>query len=162
MALFGEKYGDVVRTVKMGDFSLELCGGTHLPRTSAAGLCRIVSEGGVSANMRRIEAYTGALALTHDREQKARLRDTAQHSRHAAGQCLSAAEKMRARVRELERQLQQAQQKMASASAGDLLSGAVEVNGIKLLATRAPQGLNADALRNFADQLAQKSTALLF
>ncbi len=161
MALFGEKYGDVVRTVKMGDFSLELCGGTHLQSTSAAGLCRIVSEGGVSANIRRIEAYTGTMALTHDRDTETRLRATAHILGTQPDNVYHAAEKMRNRVRELERQLQQAQQKMASASAGDLLSGAVEVNGIKLLATRAPQGLNADALRNLADQLAQKSNGVV-
>ncbi len=161
MALFGEKYGDIVRTVKMGDFSLELCGGTHLPNTSSTGLCRIISEGGVSANIRRIEAYTGTLALTHDRETQTRLRTAAQILGTQPDNIVGATEKMRARVKELERQLQQAQQKVASASAEDLLSGAVEINGVKLLATRAPQGLNTDALRNLADQLAQKSNGVV-
>jgi alanyl-tRNA synthetase len=156
MALFGEKYGDVVRTVKMGDFSLELCGGTHLQTTSAAGLCRIVSEGGVSANTRRMVALTGQAALRHDRDREIALRETAKHLGAQPDNVVGAAEKLRQRVRELERQLQQAQQKMASASAGDLLSGAVEINGVKLVATRAPQGLSANALRDLADQLAQK------
>jgi alanyl-tRNA synthetase len=161
MALFGEKYGDVVRTVRMGDFSLELCGGTHLSITSAAGLCRIVSEGGVSANIRRIEAYTGALALSHDRETESRVRGIAQLLGTQPDNVVGATEKLKGRVRELERQLQQAQQKMASASADDLLQGAIEIKGVKLLATRAPQGLNADALRNLADQLAQKSNGVV-
>ncbi|HEY0072627.1 MAG TPA: alanine--tRNA ligase, partial [Abditibacteriaceae bacterium] len=161
MALFGEKYGDVVRTVRMGDFSLELCGGTHLSITSAAGLCRIVSEGGVSANIRRIEAYTGALALSHDRETESRVRGIAQLLGTQPDNVVGATEKLKGRVRELEKQLQQAQQKMASASAEDLLQGAVEIKGVKLLATRAPQGLNADALRNLADQLAQKSNGVV-
>lgn len=156
MALFGEKYGDVVRTVKMGDFSLELCGGTHLPTTSAAGLCRIVSEGGVSANVRRIEALTGAAALRHDRDRDHTLRETARQLGAQPDNAVVAAEKLRQRVRDLERQLQQAQQKMASASAGDLLGGALDVNGVKLVATRAPQGLSANALRDLADQLATK------
>ena len=156
MALFGEKYGDVVRTVKMGDFSLELCGGTHLKNSSAAGLCRIVGEGGVGANLRRIEALTGLAALRHDREKAQALRETARHLGAQPDNVVAAAEKLRNRVRELERQLQQAQQKMASASAGDLLGGAVEVNGVKLVATRAPQGLSANALRDLADQLAAK------
>lgn len=161
MALFGEKYGDVVRTVKMGDFSLELCGGTHLHSTSAAGLCRIISEGGVSANIRRIEAYTGTMALTHDRDTESRLRAMAQILGTQPDNVVNATEKMRSRVKELERQLQQAQQKMAAASSDDLLAGAIEVKGVKLLATRAPQGLNADALRNLADQLAQKSNGVV-
>lgn len=156
MALFGEKYGDVVRTVKMGDFSLELCGGTHLPTTSAAGLCRIVSEGGVSANVRRIEAYTGTLALNYDRAHERAVREMARTLGTQPENVSGAAEKLRQRVRDLERQLQQAQQKMASASAGDLLSGTVDIRGVKLVATRAPQGLGSDALRNLADQLAAK------
>ncbi len=156
MALFGEKYGDIVRTVKMGDFSLELCGGTHLSTTSAAGLCRIVSEGGVSANVRRIEALTGSAALRHDRDRDRVLRETARQLGAQPDNAVVAAEKLRQRVRDLERLLQQAQQKMASASAGDLLGGALDVNGVKLVATRAPQGLSATALRDLADQLAAK------
>ena len=99
MALFGEKYGDVVRTVKMGDFSLELCGGTHLPTTSAAGTFRILSETGVSANVRRIEALVGLRALDYDREQAQKLRDVAASLGARAENVLPAAEKLMARTR---------------------------------------------------------------
>ncbi len=156
MALFGEKYGDVVRTVRMGDFSLELCGGTHLATTSAAGLCRIVSEGGVGANLRRIEALTGAAALHYDREQEQRLREAARHLGAQPELVPAAAEKLRQRVRELEKQLQQAQQKMAGSAADELLKDATTVNGVAFAAARAPQGLSANALRDLADRLAAK------
>jgi alanyl-tRNA synthetase len=156
MALFGEKYGDIVRTVRMGDFSLELCGGTHLPITSAAGVCRIVNESGVGANLRRIEALTGALALRHDRAQAERLRETAQVLGSQPENVPGAAEKLRGRVRELEKQLQQAQQKMAGASVDEVLQNAADINGVPFAATRAPQGLNANALRELADRLSDK------
>jgi alanyl-tRNA synthetase len=156
MALFGEKYGDVVRTVKMGDFSLELCGGTHLRSTAEAGLLRIVSEGGVGANLRRIEALTGAAALRHDRAFEERVRSAAQVLGAQPENIASAAEKLKNRVRELEKQLQQAQQKLASSSAEELLQNAIEIHGVKFAATRAPQGLNANALRDLSDKLADK------
>jgi alanyl-tRNA synthetase len=156
MALFGEKYGDVVRTVRMGDFSLELCGGTHLPVTSAAGFLRIVSEGGVGANLRRIEALTGEAALRYDREQENRLREASRVLGTQPENVSGAAEKLRARVRELEKQLQAAQQKMAAASTDDLLANAQEIGGVKLAVGRAPQGLNANALRELADRLSDK------
>ena len=156
MALFGEKYGDVVRTVKMGDFSLELCGGTHLPTTSAAGAFRVLSETGVSANVRRIEALTGLRALDYDREQAQKLRDVAGVLGARAQNVESAAQKLVARNRELERELAAAQRKLAGGATDDILSGASESNGIKWVASRAPQGLDKNALRELADTLADK------
>lgn len=156
MALFGEKYGDVVRTVRMGEFSLELCGGTHLRNSAEAGLCRIVGESGVGANLRRIEALTGAAALRRDREFEQRVRSAAQALGAQPENIAGAAEKLKSRVRELEKQLQAAQQKLASSSAEELLQNSVEIQGIKFAASRAPQGLSANALRELADTLANK------
>jgi alanyl-tRNA synthetase len=156
MALFGEKYGDVVRTVKMGDFSLELCGGTHVKSTAEAGLLRIVSEGGVGANLRRVEALTGAAALRHDRTAEERVKATAGVLGAQPENITGAAEKLKNRLRELEKQLQQAQQKLASSSADELLQNANDIGGVPFAATRAPQGLNANALRDLSDKLADK------
>jgi alanyl-tRNA synthetase len=156
MALFGEKYGSEVRTVRMGDFSFELCGGTHLQNTSAAGSFRLVNEGGVGANLRRVEALTGMAALQYDREQKQKLREAAQQLGATPDNAPSAAEKLRSRVRELERQVEQMQQKMAASSVDELLQNANEIGGVKFAASRAPQGLNANALRDLADRLSDK------
>ncbi len=156
MALFGEKYGDVVRTVKMGDFSLELCGGTHLPTTSAAGLFRIQSEGGVAANVRRIEALTGFAALEHDRRTELSLREVAQELGARPETAIQAAQKLSSRVKELERQLAGAQRQLSSGAADSLLEGAVEVKGFSFASGRAPEGVSGDALRELADKLAQK------
>jgi alanyl-tRNA synthetase len=156
MALFGEKYGDVVRTVKMGDFSLELCGGTHLPTTSAAGLFRLVSEGGVGSNVRRIEALTGVEALNYDLAQAQSLKSVAQELGARPDTALDAAAKLKARVKELEKQLAAAQQKLSGGAADEILAKATEIKGINFAAGRAPQGLKADALRALADQLSDK------
>jgi alanyl-tRNA synthetase len=156
MALFGEKYGDVVRTVRMGDFSFELCGGTHLESTSSAGAFRLVYESGVGANLRRVEALTGLAALHYDREQNQKLREAAEQLGATPANAPQAAEKLRGRVRELERQLQQMQQKMAASSVDELLQNATPINGVPFAATRAPQGLNANALRDLADRLSDK------
>lgn len=156
MALFGEKYGDVVRTVRMGAFSLELCGGTHLENTSSAGAFRLISEGGVGANLRRVEALTGLAALRYDREQEQTLRATAKQLGATPENLPVVAEKLRGRVRELERQIEQLQQKMAVSSVDELLQNATEINGIPFAVARAPQGLNANALRELADRLGDK------
>ena len=156
MALFGEKYGERVRTVKMGDFSLELCGGTHLPTTSAAGVFRIVSETGVSANVRRIEALTGLQALDYDRAQTQTLREVADELGARPENVVPAAEKLKARVRDLERELAAAQRKLGGGASDEILANATEINGIRVVASRAPEGLNAQALRELADQLADK------
>jgi len=159
MALFGEKYGDVVRTVRMGDYSLELCGGTHLMNTSSAGLLRIVSEGGVGSNLRRIEALTGKAALEYDREQANRVLETSRALGTQPDNVVSAAEKMRVRVRELEKQLGDAQAKLALSSLDEILSQSQEIGGVTLIASRAPKDLNANTLREVTDKLGDKLLA---
>ena len=161
MALFGEKYGDIVRTVRMGDFSLELCGGTHLATTSAAGLCRIVSEGGVGANLRRVEALTGTAALRYDRVQEQRLREVAHHLGAQPDNVSAATQKLISQVHDLGRQVQQFQRKMAELSVDELLQGATTINGVPVAASRAPQGLNTNALRDLADRLSDKLNGIV-
>ncbi len=156
MAFFEEKYGDVVRTVKMGDFSLELCGGTHLPTTSAAGLFRISGESGVAANVRRIEALTGLAALEHDRSVEQELKTLALELGARPENALASAQKLQGRVKELERQLAGAQRQLSSGAAESLLESAVEVKGFRFASGRAPQGVSGEALRELADKLAQK------
>jgi alanyl-tRNA synthetase len=160
MALFSEKYGDTVRTVRMGE-SFELCGGIHLDNTASAGLLRIVSEGGVSANVRRIEALTGLAALQHDRAQSQTLKQTAQNLGVATEAAPATAEKMRARIKELEKQIQQAQRERAAGSLDELLQNVVDVSGLKLVAARAPEGLDGDALRDLLTKGADKADVLI-
>jgi len=156
MALFGEKYGDTVRVLTMGDgFSVELCGGTHVNRTGDIGLFRIISESGVAAGVRRIEAITGAKALALFDQVEA-LVDTAGRSLKANRDTLI--EKLDALVaqnRKLEKDLATLKTKLATAGSGDVLSQAVEVAGIKVLALNL-DGADAKSLRETADQFKNK------
>ncbi len=156
MALFGEKYGDTVRVLTMGDgFSVELCGGTHVSRTGDIGLFRITAESGVAAGIRRIEAVTGAKALALFDQVEA-LVDTASRTLKANRDSLI--EKLEALViqnRKLEKDLASLKTKLATAGNGDLLSNAVEVAGIKVLALNL-DGADAKSLRETADQFKNK------
>ncbi|MGH8076010.1 MAG: alanine--tRNA ligase [Lysobacter sp.] len=152
LALFGEKYGDQVRVLRMGEGSTELCGGTHVSRTGDIGLFKIVSEGGVSAGVRRIEAVTGQGALDHVVAEERRLDEAAQL---LGGNALEVADKLRAlldRQKRLERELDALKAKAASGATSDLASTAVDVDGIKLIATRL-EGFDAKALRDALDRL---------
>jgi alanyl-tRNA synthetase len=155
MALFGEKYGDVVRVLSIGDFSVELCGGTHVTHAGDIGLFRITGETGIASGVRRIEAVTGARALewVRDNEQRlARVADLVKGSREdvdeRVGQLLE-------RSRQLEKELQQLKSRLASNQGSDLLAQAVEVNGIKVLAARL-DGADNKVLRETLDQLKDK------
>ncbi|MDW7600765.1 alanine--tRNA ligase [Stenotrophomonas maltophilia] len=155
MALFGEKYGEHVRVLKMGDYSTELCGGTHVNRTGDIGLFKITSEGGVSAGVRRIEAVTGQGALDYVDAEEARLAEAAEL---LGGSATDVVEKIRAlgqRQKQLERELEAVKAKVAAGATADLSGQAVEVAGVKVLAARL-EGFDAKALRDAMDRLKQQ------
>jgi len=153
--LFGEKYGDHVRVLRMGEFSTELCGGTHVTRTGDIGLFKLLGEGGVASGIRRIEAITGADATAHVVDEERRLGELAQL---LSSSPLDAVEKLRQlldKQKKLERELESFKAKAASAASADLEGQAVEVGGIRVLAARL-DGLDAKSLRDSVDQLKVK------
>jgi len=151
MALFGEKYGDRVRVLRMGDFSTELCGGTHVQRVGDIGLFKIVSEGGVAAGVRRIEAVTGERALDYVAALQDRARQTAQLVRGDRDNFPDKVRQLVERTRQLEKDLEQLKSRLASGQGADLLSQAVDVAGIKVLAARL-DGVDAKTLREAVDR----------
>jgi alanyl-tRNA synthetase len=155
MALFGEKYGDHVRVLKMGDFSTELCGGTHVGRTGDIGLFKIVSEGGVASGVRRIEALTGAGALAYVKQEEHRLDEVANLLSATGGDVIEKLRGLFERQKKLERELEGLKAKAANAATGDLAAAAKDVNGIKVIAARL-DGADAKTLRDSVDQFKQK------
>lgn len=157
MALFGEKYGDEVRVLSMGenDFSVELCGGTHVSRTGDIGLLRIVSESGVASGVRRIEGVTGsgALALVDQAEQ--RLAAVCDVVKGTADNVAAKVSSLRSDNRELEKEIARLKQKLATSAGGDLTADAVEVAGVKVLAANV-DGADAKSLRDTLDQCKNK------
>jgi alanyl-tRNA synthetase len=162
MALFGEKYGDEVRVLTMGDFSTELCGGTHVQRTGDIGLFKIVSESGVAAGIRRVEAVTaeGALAYTHETE--ARLNEAARALKSPAAEVPAKVAHVLDHVRALEKDVARLKARLASSQGGDLAAQAVTVNGAQVLATTI-EGADAKVLRETLDELKSrlKSAAIV-
>jgi alanyl-tRNA synthetase len=155
MALFGEKYGERVRVLRMGETSIELCGGTHVARTGDIGLFKIVSEGGVSAGVRRIEAVTGQAALEHVEASETKLDEAAQL---LGGTVADVGDKLRSlldRQKRLERELEALKAKAASGATSDLAGAAVAVDGIHVLAARL-EGFDSKALREAVDRLKQQ------
>ncbi|AKJ95518.1 alanyl-tRNA synthetase [Thioalkalivibrio versutus] len=154
VALFGEKYGDRVRVLKIGT-SVELCGGTHVDRTGDIGLFRITSEGGVAAGIRRIEAVAGEVALRWVDEQIGHLDAIADRLRAGPGEAADKVAQLQERTRELEKQVTQLKGKLASQAGDDLGSQAKDVDGIQVLAAKV-EGVEPKALRDMVDQLKQK------
>ncbi|MCY1530311.1 Alanine--tRNA ligase [compost metagenome] len=156
MALFGEKYGDQVRVLSMGgDFSVELCGGTHVSRTGDIALFKITSEGGVAAGVRRIEAITGAAALAYLNGAEEQLKEAAALVKGSRDNLLDKLGAVLERNRQLEKELEQLKAKAASAAGDDLAGSAVAVKGAKVLAARL-DGLDGKALLALVDQLKNK------
>jgi alanyl-tRNA synthetase len=155
LAFFGDKYGDKVRVLKLGEFSTELCGGTHVARSGDIGLFKIVSEGGIAAGVRRIEAVTGQGALDVVKANEAVLREVAGLVKAGRDDLPAKVGQLVERTRALERELTVLRRKLASGGGRDILQEAQVVNGIKVLAARL-DGADAKALRDTADQLKSK------
>jgi alanyl-tRNA synthetase len=154
MALFGEKYGEEVRVLTIG-FSTELCGGVHVKRTGDIGLFKIVSEGGVAAGVRRIEAVTGANALAWIDAREAQLSQIAQAVKSNVQDAPDKVMQLVDKSKQLEKALDQLKQRLASQAGNDLVSQAVDVNGIKVLAAHL-EGADPKSLRDTVDQLKNK------
>jgi len=155
MALFGEKYGDNVRVLRMGDFSTELCGGTHVKAVGDIGLFKIVSETGIASGVRRIEAVTGAAAIQWVEEDEIRLQRIADLVKAGRDDVAEKVTQLVERSRRLEKELGQLKSKLASSAGSDLAGNAVEVAGVKVLAAKL-DGVDPKALRDTMDQLKNK------
>ena len=155
MALFGEKYGEQVRVLKMGDYSTELCGGTHVGRTGDIGLFKLVGESGVSAGVRRIEAVTGQGALDYVADEERRLAEAADLLGGNAGEVVDKIRALTDRQKKLERELETLKARAASSATSDLGGAAIDVGGIRVLASRL-EGFDARALRDAMDRLKQQ------
>ena len=151
MALFGEKYGDKVRVLRLGDFSVELCGGTHVERTGDIGVFKITSEGGVASGVRRIEAVTGEGAMSWIDANQQSLSDLAGLLKSSPDQAATKVEQLLKRSRDLEKELSAAKQALAMGTASDHSENVREVGGIKVLATRM-DGADAKTLRDAVDK----------
>ncbi len=155
MALFGEKYGDIVRVVQVGDYSLELCGGCHVMNTAEIGLFKIISEGGIGAGTRRIEAVTGRAAYEYLNEQYSTLRRLAGELKSTLSDVPKRVEGLKANIRELERENESLKAKLSHVEASSLTDRVQEVNGVKVLAEQV-NGMDMENLRNMVDDLKNK------
>ncbi|MDP1909931.1 MAG: alanine--tRNA ligase-related protein, partial [Hyphomicrobium sp.] len=155
MALFGEKYGDEVRVLAMGEFSTELCGGTHVSRTGDIGLFKIVSESGVAAGVRRVEAITGENALSYLRDTEAKLKQAGDLVRGGRDDLADKIQQVLDRGKQLEKELATLKAKLASSAGGDLASQARDIKGVKVIAAQV-EGVDGNELRTLMDQLKDK------
>ena len=152
MALFGEKYDEKVRVVTMGPFSVELCGGTHVTRTGDIGLFKITSEAGIASGVRRIEAVTGEHAIEVVQTQQATLSSLSALLKTDSQNVLDRVVSLQNQTKELEKALNSAKQKLASQQGADMLSNAVEINGVKVLIANL-EGVEAKSLRSMMDDI---------
>ena len=155
MALFGEKYGDSVRVVSMGDFSKELCGGTHVKHTGDISSFKILSESGVAAGVRRIEAITGSNVLTYYKKQEEQLNKAAVTLKVQPAMLIEKIQHLMAEYKALSQELESLKAKLAKDSLGNVLDSVVEVKGVKVLAAKVP-GVDMNGLRDLSDNLCDK------
>ncbi|WP_318469929.1 alanine--tRNA ligase [Photobacterium leiognathi] len=152
MALFGEKYDDEVRVLSMGEFSTELCGGIHATRTGDIGLFKILSESGIAAGIRRIEAVTGAAAIEAMHTEDAMLAKTARLVKSDSASVVSKVEALVSHSKQLEKEIQQLKDKLAAQEGANLINQAQEINGVKVLIAKL-NGADNKALRGMVDEL---------
>ncbi len=155
MALFGEKYGETVRVVSMGDFSIELCGGTHVKNTGDISFFKILSESGVSAGVRRIEALTGANVMAYYRTMEDNFTKAVAAAKATPATLLDKIQHMQAEIKALSSENESLKSKAAKDALGDVMGQVKEVKGVKLLAT-AVDGVDMNGLRDLGDQLKEK------
>ncbi len=155
LAFFGEKYGEIVRVLRMGDFSTELCGGTHVSRTGDVGLFKFRAETGVASGIRRVEAVTGEGALNWVRQRERVLKDMGSILRGSEEDALERLEKLLSRQRELEKQLDQLQSQLVGSQSDDLASQVRPIHEVNVIASRV-EGVDQKALREMADTLRDK------
>ncbi|HJV31506.1 MAG TPA: DHHA1 domain-containing protein, partial [Bacillales bacterium] len=155
MALFGEKYGDIVRVVQVGDYSLELCGGCHVPNTSVIGLFKIVSESGIGAGTRRIEGVTGEAAYHLLNEQVGLLKEAAEKLKTNPKEIVNRIDGVMLEMKQLQRESESLAAKLGNIEAGNLVSKTKEINGVNVLAAKV-QAADMNNLRNMADDIKQK------
>ena len=155
MALFGEKYGDSVRVVSMGDFSKELCGGTHVKHTGDIASFKILSESGVAAGVRRIEAITGSNVIAYYKKQEELLKEAAVAAKTQPASLIEKIQHLMADNKALSSELDSLKAKMAKDSLGNVLDSVTEVKGVKVLAAKVP-GVDMNGLRDLSDNLCEK------
>jgi alanyl-tRNA synthetase len=155
MALFGEKYEQNVRVLRIGEFSMELCGGTHVTRAGDIGFFKITSESGVASGVRRIEAITGEAALDYVEKSDELLRDLSNLVRGSREEVTDKVRDALERIRQMEKEIRSLKDKLASGQGVDLAGAAVDIQGVKVVATRI-DGADAGSLRNAVDQLKAK------
>ncbi len=155
MALFGEKYGEEVRVVKMGDFSVELCGGTHVANTASISAFKILSENGIAAGVRRIEALTGNGVFAYYKGVERTLEEAAKVLKATPATLVEKCEHMTAEMKALASELESMKAKAAKEALGDVTDAVVEVKGVKLLATSV-DNVDMNGLRDLGDQLKEK------
>jgi alanyl-tRNA synthetase len=160
MALFGEKYGDIVRVVQVGDYSLELCGGCHVPNTSVIGLFKIVSESGIGAGIRRIEAVTGEAAYLLLNEQVGLLKEAAEKLKTNPKEIINRIDGVMLDMKHLQRENESLAAKLGNIEAGNLVSKAKEIGGVTVLAAKV-HAADMNNLRNMADDIKQKLESVI-
>jgi alanyl-tRNA synthetase len=155
MALFGEKYGDRVRVVKMGDYSVELCGGTHLTTTSQAGMFKILSESGIAAGVRRIEGITGEKVYEHMKEEEKLINEISEKLKVFPKESPKKIEALMSQLKETERELSILKSKLATGSLDEVIANAKEVKGVKCI-VHSFDNMSSDDLRSIGDKLRDK------
>ena len=160
MALFGEKYGDVVRMVKMGTFSTELCGGTHLDNTAKVGLFKIISESSVAAGVRRVEAITGLGVLAFIKEQEKMIADTAHEMKTNPAEIVKRATQLSEELKAAKHEIEALNNKIAASKTADIMNNAVKVGSVTVIAATT-EGMAPDAARQVIDDLKAKDDSIV-